>query len=692
MSSVPKNRLASESSPYLLQHAANPVDWYPWGEEAFEAAIKQNRPVLLSIGYSACHWCHVMAHESFEDSSIARYMNSHFVNIKVDREEYPDVDHLYQTFVQVTTGRGGWPLTVFLTPEKVPFYGGTYFPAKARYGMISFPELLKRINDIYQNEPKKIAENSVEIRSFLEKLDQTEMSDQLPNPTKSFENLYRSLENSYDSIHGGFSKAPKFPHVADMEFLLTYYHYTGHKEAREMVVHTLEKMAHGGIYDQIGGGFARYSTDEKWLVPHFEKMLYDNALLIPLFVDAYRLTGKDYYKRIGQETADFVLRELYSPHGTFYAALDADSEGEEGKFYVWGYEEIRSHLDEDIRDLFCEYYQIEQTGNFEGNNILHLTRPLATIAKNYEFSTKEAEEKIVLAKNILLKERESRIRPGLDSKVLTDWNGMMITALWKIYEISGTGKYREAAEKALKFLIENYTEENGHVYHFNKNDQKKNNGYIDDYAYLIAALIDGFEVTQKFRYLEMAQRICGYALENFWDNHSGGFYFTHRNSDTIIVRLKRTFDASTPAGNNLMGTNLLRLHAYTGQETYLQKTEQLFRSLKNEVESRGAALSKLMTALLWYQNSPLEFTISLPDSNEESQLLPEISQLFIPCRVLVVTSKDSRNKLLNPDLIKNRHSEDQEAVFICHQMTCSLPVIDADQFFDIIHSLNLHIQ
>jgi uncharacterized protein YyaL (SSP411 family) len=692
MSTVHQNRLAAESSPYLLQHATNPVDWFPWGEEAFEEAIKQKKPVFLSIGYSACHWCHVMAHESFEDSSIAQYMNSHFINIKVDREEYPDVDHLYQTFVQVTTGRGGWPLSVFLTPDKVPFYGGTYFPKQARYGMIGFPELLKRIRDIYHNEPEKIAENSTEIRSFFEKMDQSEKSDQLPNSTQSFKNLYRSLENSFDPEHGGFSKAPKFPHVADMEFLLTYYHYTGQKKAREMVLSTLEKMAQGGIYDQIGGGFARYSTDEKWLIPHFEKMLYDNALLIQIFVDAFRLTGKKHYMKIGQETADFVLRELYSPQGTFYAALDADSEGEEGKFYVWGYDEIRSHLDEDIRDLFCEYYQIEKNGNFEGNNILHFTRPLASIAKNYGLSTKKAEDKIEKAKQILLKERESRIRPGLDNKVLMDWNGMMITALWKIYEVTGDGKYLEAAVKALDYLIENYTEENGHVYHFDKNDQTKIDGYIDDYAYLIGALIDGFEITQKLHYLELAKRMSEYTLENFWDHHSGGFYFTHRNSDTIIVRLKQTFDASTPSGNNVMGLNLLRLHSYTGQEAFLKKAEQVFHTLKNEIESRGAALSKLVTALLWYHESPLEFTISLPASNTESKLLPEISRLYTPCRILVISKEELRNEIINPTLIKNRHFKDQEAVFICHKMTCSLPVIDADQFFEIINSLHLYIQ
>jgi uncharacterized protein YyaL (SSP411 family) len=618
-------------------------------------------------------------------------MNSHFINIKVDREEYPDVDHLYQSFVQATTGRGGWPLNVFLTPDKIPFYGGTYFPAKARYGMISFPDLLSKINDIYQNEPDRIAENKGEIRSFLKKLGKTEASEQLPDPANSFENLLRSLENSYDPVYGGFSIAPKFPHVSDMEFLLTHYHYAGNQKARDMVLHTLKTMAQGGIYDQIGGGFARYSTDEKWHVPHFEKMLYDNALLIPLFVNAYQLTGDDFYKRVGQETADFVLHELHSPEGTFYSALDADSEGEEGKFYVWEYEEIRSLLDDEIKELFCEYYHVEPSGNYEGKNILYPARPLQTITQNCGLSVEVAAEKITEAKKILLQKRNSRVRPGLDNKVLTDWNGMMISALWKIFEVTDMPRYRDAADRALHHLLDNSIEENGHVYHFNKNNQEKIDGYIDDYAYLIKALIDGFEVTQEISYLEKAQRICDYSLKNFWDDPSGGFYFTHQHSDTTIVRLKQIYDASTPAGNSVMAMNLLKLYAYTGQEDYLHKTEQLFRSQKSDMEIRGAALSKLIKAFLWYHNSPLEFTISLPVSDGQSQILPKIWQLYVPFRVLLVIGNDFQSKLISPDLIKNRQTENQEAVYICHKNTCSLPVIDADQFSEIIHSLNLHI-
>ncbi len=692
MARAPKNRLASETSPYLLQHAENPVDWYPWGEEAFRRAGQEKKPVLLSIGYSACHWCHVMAHESFEDLPIAQLMNSLFISIKVDREEYPDVDHFYQTFVQLTTGRGGWPLTVFLTPEKIPFYGGTYFPSKSRYGMISFPELLHRISDLFQNESEKITRNSQEIRSIFEKMDKPDVSGGIPDDKKTFQNLYRTLEKAFDPIHGGFGPAPKFPHASDLNFLLAYYHYTGIGDAKKMVLQTLQKMAWGGIYDQIGGGFHRYSTDEKWLVPHFEKMLYDNALLASLYADAYRLSGDKIYRNVSQQTADFVLRELNSPDNTFYAALDADSEGEEGKYYLWKHDEILSLLNKDSQKLFCEYYQISEAGNFEGKNLPHVLRPLETISKNYGLSASQAEKKIQDAADILLEKRQSRIQPLLDNKVLLDWNSMMISALWKVCEISGKIRYRQAAEKALNYFLDTHVEASGLVYHFIRNDQRKIDGYIDDYAYLIQALIDGFEGVQDEKYLQFAEKICLYALQNFWDDNAAGFYFTHKDGDIIMIRQKQTFDSSVPSGNNIMTVNLLRLHAYTGNKMFLQKAERIFQVFQKDIESRGIAFSTLVTALLWYTKSPLEITVSIPDNTTTSNFISQVLRTYIPCRVLVRTAGKTVNSIINPELIENRLVRDQETAFICHRGTCSLPLIDADQFISTIQSLNLHIR
>lgn len=686
------NHLIHERSPYLQQHAHNPVDWYPWGEEAFEKAKKENKPILLSIGYSACHWCHVMAHESFENETIAAVMNEYFVNIKVDREEYPDVDHLYQTFVQMTTGHGGWPLTVFLTPDLVPFYGGTYFPAVSKYGMISFPELIHRIHDVYIKDQSRITQSTAEIQKVLTQMSQIEVGDTLPLAEQVFENLYRSLQNSFDSQNGGFSQAPKFPHVADMDFLLNYFYYTGMEEAKNMVLFTLRKMADGGIYDQIGGGFHRYSTDSYWLVPHFEKMLYDNALLIPLYVNAYRLTGDEYYLNIARETANFVLRELKDGAGGFYSTLDADSEGEEGKFYVWDYQEIQDLLDEDIRESFCEYYDITPQGNFEGKNILHLQGPLASFAQKYQIDSITLAKKFADARKKLLKKQSERVRPGLDDKILTDWNGMMISGLWQVYQVTKEKKYRSAAEKALKNCLQNFTTKDGAIFHFIGSDNEKITGYLDDYAYFIQALLDGFETIQKDEFLNQAILLMNYALAHFWDDQVGGFFFTDKQSTNTFARLRQNYDASTPSGNNIMCLNLLRIHSYTGENKYDQIAEEMFRLHKSDLENKTTAFTSLVRALLYFHNSPVEITISIPSEKKKSEFIDTIYKLFAPCKIIIRTDRIKANSPVSSTLLKGRQVDDKEAVFVCFRNTCSLPVYEKSLLSDVFQNFGLHTQ
>jgi uncharacterized protein YyaL (SSP411 family) len=685
------NRLGNEKSPYLQQHAHNPVDWYPWGEEAFTKARQENKPILLSIGYSACHWCHVMAHESFENEAIASLMNQHFVNIKVDREEYPDVDHFYQTFVQMTTGRGGWPLTMFLTPDKVPFYGGTYFPAASRYGLISFPDLLNRINEIYQHDNQKVLQNAAEIRQYFEKGEAVQGESELPAARMALDNFYIHLQKSFDRENGGFTSAPKFPHVSDMEFLLNYYHHTGKQNAKEMVLFTLKRMAGGGIYDQIGGGFHRYSTDEKWLVPHFEKMLYDNALLIGVYADAFRLTGEEFYRQIATGTADFVLRELTDPTGGFYSSLDADSEGREGQFYLWSYDEVKQILDSDSSELFCNYYDITPGGNFEGKNILHFNRLIEDLPNGSSADIGKIRWLLETNRQKLLQIRNRRIRPSLDNKILADWNGMMISALWDMYQITGKASYRTAAEKTIKFLLKNYTMAKGKLFHFIKNDSNKIRGYIDDYAFLIQSLLDGFEIIQSREYLQRAINLTEFSLSHFWEIQGGGFYFTDHESQNLIVRQKQMFDSAIPAGNHIMCLNLLRLHYYTANPEYLAKAEKIFQLAKSDLERRGTTVSSLMQALSFYHFSPLEITFSQVKPEIKSPLSEIWYKIYLPNKLVVRIVPGQTNDLLNPELFRNRQLADRPALYICHQSTCYLPIFDADQFFATLETLNLKI-
>jgi hypothetical protein len=499
------NRLINESSPYLLQHANNPVDWYTWGEDALQRAKKEDKPIFLSIGYSACHWCHVMAHESFEDEEIAKIMNQNFINIKVDREERPDIDDIYQKVCQLATGTGGWPLSIFLTPDQRPFYAGTYFPKYSRYGMPGFGTILNQLAEAYKSKKQEIHSATSE---FMHALSNTAKDVQGKG-----ENIERSIIDEAavgllqmgDPIYGGFGQAPKFPNTSNLLFLLRYYDISQISRFKDFVMFSADKMAVGGIHDHLGGGFARYSTDQKWLVPHFEKMLYDNALLTQLYAELYQISGNVKYLKIVEKILEYVIAEMTSPHGGFYSAQDADSEGEEGKFYVWSKQEIVNVLeDTTISDIFCEYYGITEAGNFEGKNILNIRNSLNHLAQKYHMTIEAIEDVINDASKRLFEVRSKRVRPGQDDKILTSWNGLMISGFAKGYKITGNKKYLDAAINAVNFIESKIAKNDGRLQRAFKDGISKLNAYLDDYAFYVNALLDVFEIYAQPKYLQKA--------------------------------------------------------------------------------------------------------------------------------------------------------------------------------------------
>ncbi|HET6853022.1 MAG TPA: thioredoxin domain-containing protein, partial [Pyrinomonadaceae bacterium] len=551
------NHLIHETSPYLLQHAHNPVDWYPWGEEAFEKARRENKPVLLSIGYSACHWCHVMAHESFEDEQIAKLMNDLFVNIKVDREERPDLDQIYMNAVQMMTHHGGWPMTVFLTPDAVPFYGGTYFPPQDRYNIPGFPRILISVAEAYRDRQDDIRETGTSLVRELQRLSATSGSD-LPIEVELLDAAYTGTVRNYDSVNGGFGGAPKFPPAMALEFLLRTYARTGNREALQIVKQTCQKMANGGIYDQLGGGFHRYSTDAKWLVPHFEKMLYDNALLSRLYLHYFQVSQDEFARRTVEGILDYVLREMTDPSGGFYSTQDADSEGHEGKFFVWDLDEINTALGQTAAALFSDYYNITASGNFEGKNIPNITRSLEDVAVAHNISVAELQASLNESKRILFELREARVKPDRDEKILTAWNGLMLASFAEAGVILDRSDYTDAARRNAEFVLSNLRQD-GVLLRTWKNGVAKFNGYLEDYAFLIEGLVTLFETTGEFLWLEEARGLTERMIEQFWDKDGGGFFFTGKSHEDLIVRSKDYFDNATPSGNSVAAGALLRL-------------------------------------------------------------------------------------------------------------------------------------
>src|SRR5271156_4701416 len=598
------NRLINEQSPYLRQHAYNPVDWYAWGPDALARAKTENKPIMLSIGYSACHWCHVMERESFENDAIAGLINENFIPIKVDREERPDLDQIYMDAVQLITGRGGWPLTMFLAPDGRPFFGGTYYPPEDRQGMPGFPRILVAVSQAYRDKAKEVTNNLEKLTEALGALTNYVPTGGDLKPGLAAESAH-ALAAHYDSINGGLGQAPKFPNTFLFSLFLRVHAADGDEALAEMVRHTLSKMARGGIYDQIGGGFHRYSVDERWLVPHFEKMLYDNALLARLYLDAGRALNEPEFLSVAREIFEYVIREMSSPEGGFYAAQDADSEGEEGKFFVWTPEEVERVVGPELGEIAERYFDITREGNFEGANIPHRTIEIADAGRMFKISEDEMRGKIQEIRTKLFAAREQRVKPARDEKILVAWNAMMIGAFAEGYRAIHEPRYLEAAERAAGFIMTAMWDGRALRRSF-KDGVARHNAYLEDYAQLAGAMLDLYEASLDAKYLAHARTLAGVILERFIDRQKGGFFFTSNDHEALITRSKAAFDGSTPSGNSSAVNALLRLHAYTGEARYLDAAEKTIRLFAPMAEKQPFAFSHMIEAIDLFQRGPTE--------------------------------------------------------------------------------------
>jgi uncharacterized protein len=653
------NHLINESSPYLLQHAHNPVDWYPWGEEAFARARRENKPVLLSIGYSACHWCHVMAHESFENEDIAQLMNELYVNIKVDREERPDLDQIYMNAVQMMTHHGGWPMTVFLTPDGVPFYGGTYFPPQDRYNMPGFPRVLISVAEAYRDRREDIVETGTSLLNELRRLSTTSGADH-PIEKELLDGAYVGMVKSYDTVNGGFGGAPKFPPSMALEFLLRTYERTGNPEPLRIVSHTCEKMARGGIYDQLGGGFHRYSTDAKWLVPHFEKMLYDNALLSRLYLHYFQVSQSPLARETAEGILDYVLREMTDPAGGFYSTQDADSEGHEGKFFVWDIDEIKLVLGEADSPSFISHYNVTPAGNFEGKNILNVNPSL-------EPASPETRRK-------LFEVREQRIKPDRDEKIITAWNGLMLASFAEAGVILDRPDYTETARRNADFILTKL-QRNGLLLRTYKDGVAKFNAYLEDYAFFIEGLVTLYETTGEFRWLKEALALTDRMIEEFWDEEGGGFYFTGRSHEELIVRSKDYFDNATPSGNSVAAGVLLRLAILANNEKYRELAERLLGEIADSVRRYPSGFGYALSAIDFLLSQPKEIAIVGKYATDIKPLLQETWRKYLPNKVIAPGFIDQTAAAEVVPLLQNRPLLGGVATaYVCQDYTCKQPV------------------
>ncbi len=664
-----ENNLIHETSPYLLQHAHNPVQWHSWNKETLTKAKAENKPIFLSIGYSSCHWCHVMAHESFENEEIAKIMNEHFINIKVDREERPDIDDIYQKACQIATGQGGWPLSVFLTPDQKPFYVGTYFPILDSYGRPGFGSILKQLAQSWKEKPNDIKTSA---ENFLQTLQKTEIA---KNPSKLEKSILDeaavNLLQMADQTFGGFGKAPKFPNSANISFLFRYAKLSGISKFNDIALKTLKKMANGGIFDQIGGGFHRYSTDQMWLVPHFEKMLYDNALIPINYVEAYQITKDDFYLDVVRKTLDYVLREMTNSEGGFYSAQDADSEGEEGKFFVWKKSEIKEILGSDA-DIFCLYYDVTDGGNWEGNSILCNNVNLTTVAFQFGISEDKVKETIDTCSKKLLEIRSKRIHPGLDDKILTSWNALMITALAKGFRVTNEDLYLKTAEKCIVF-IENKLIKDGKLLRTYKNGTAKIQGYLEDYAYFANAILDIFEINPESKYLQRAKHLGNYLIEHFWDSEHNTFFMTADNHEKLIIRPKNNYDLSLPSGNSVAANLLLKLYHLTQDKKFLEISTKILENQAQMAAENPFGFGNLLNTIFMYLEKPREITV-LNLKNEK--IIESLTKKFLPEAILVtVKNEDQLNDLSKfPFFEGKQFPNDKTIVFVCKDFSCSLPL------------------
>ena len=661
------NRLSQENSPYLLQHAHNPVDWYPWGNEALERARLEDKPILLSIGYSACHWCHVMEKESFENEAIARIMNVHFINIKVDREERPDLDSVYMSAVQMMTGRGGWPLTVFLTPDRVPFYGGTYFPPEDRQGMPAFPRILLGVARAYRERREQIGADAASMLRELNRLADFAPEAQALTPA-ILEAANRNLLSDFDEQNGGFGSAPKFPPSMPMSFLLRHHLRTGERRSLQAVERTLEKMAWGGIYDQLGGGFHRYAVDSRWLVPHFEKMLYDNALLSRIYLDAFLLTGRSLYRRIAEETLDYVLREMTSPEGGFYSSQDADSDGHEGAFFLWTPEEINRVLGKDDGELFCRYFDVTAPGDFEGRSILHIPRPAGDFARLNGVEEEGLAEVVQRGKALLLEQRERRIRPARDEKILTGWNGLMLRSFAEAGCGLGRDDYREAAVRNARFLTSRLYVE-GRLRRSYHRGQARLNAYLEDHANLVDGLLSLYEATFESKWLDEAIRLADRTVALFRDEAGGPFYSTSVDHEALIQRPRDHYDNAVPSGNSAAAHAFVRLWRLTGEEAWEERARSLLQPMASAMAGHPLGFGNLLCALDFYLGPAREIAI-VGDAQDPAtfDLVRVVFGRYLPNKVVACGNRG----------VALLEGKDQVAglptAYVCRDRVCEKPV------------------
>jgi uncharacterized protein YyaL (SSP411 family) len=681
------NRLIHESSPYLKQHAYNPVDWFPWGDEALAKAKELDRPIFLSIGYSACHWCHVMEHESFEDPEVGKILGENFISVKVDREERPDLDQIYMTAVQLLTQRGGWPMSMFLTPDLKPFFGGTYFPPADRYGMPAFKKLLLALADAWKNRRGEIVANAAQIADGVQEAMRLEAPSALRTESALGPELLRGaarhLQRAFDPHFGGFGQAPKFPHPMELRLLLRIAQREGDDSATDMVRTTLDKMALGGIYDQLGGGFHRYSTDERWLVPHFEKMLYDNALLSLAYLEAYQVTGNDSYRATLEETLAYVLREMTSSEGAYFSTQDADSEGVEGKFFVWSKEEIETLLGHDDAELFSSIYDVTPQGNWEGHNILHLSRGLEVDAKMLSVPTEKLRARLQPCKQKLLEGRNKRVWPGRDEKILTSWNALMIGSFAKAAQVLEMPQYAQAASRAADFLLTTMRRADGRLYRTSfAGMAPKLNGYLEDYAYLIDALVTLYEATFEPRWIASAVDLSQIMIEQFWDSAEGGFFYTGNDHEVLIARNKDPHDNATPSGNAMAVTGLLRLAKLTGDADFFNKAKQTLELFRPLMARSPSAAGQMLIALDFYLGPVQEVALVGDAANPGViEALRCLRRSFRPHQVLAWkpkgdTAQDAEELL---PLLKGRSDLGDVTAYLCENFTCQAPIVGAQE-------------
>ncbi len=682
------NRLVFEKSPYLLQHAANPVDWFPWGEEALARAKELDRPIFLSVGYATCHWCHVMEHESFEDDEVAALLNEHFVCVKVDREERPDLDHVYMSVTQVITGRGGWPMTVVMTPEGIPFFAGTYIPKTGRFGRRGMMDLLPAIDEVWRTRRTEVERDAARITKLVQSSVTGEPGGDLG--ARELDQAVRGLVATHDAAHGGFGSAPKFPMPHNLLFLLQQSRRRGDDDARRVVENSLRAMRRGGLYDHVGFGFHRYSTDERWLVPHFEKMLYDQALMAMAYTAAWQVTGEDEFRRTAEEVLEYVQRDMTSPEGGFYSAEDADSEGEEGLFYLWTADELREVLGADEAALFARAFGVEAEGNFRdeatqrrsGRNILHLARPLAELAADLEVEEGALRARLDEARGKLFRMREKRIHPLKDDKVLTDWNGLMIAAFARAGQAFDDERYVEAAARAAGFVLAELAPGGGRLLKRWRDGEAGLPGTLEDHAFLTWGLLELWEATFDVRWLRAAIEITDAMIEHFHDDVRGAFFLTADDGEELFVRGKEIFDGAIPSGNSVAALDLLRLARITGEVRYEELAAETMRAFSGEVTRSPGVFTMLMTAVDFAEGPSYEVVIAGDAQAEDTQaMLRAIRSRFLPHKVVVRRSAEGDGAPVTEiaEYAKPQTSLDGRATaYVCRQFTCEAPTTDVE--------------